>query len=251
MIIAEQKKIGELATMIADYEKVLIVGCNTCVAICHAGGEKEAGILASALRMKAKIDGRNQSIEDTSVERQCEKEFVEQLAEKMDNFDAVLSLACGIGPQTIVEVFPDAIVLPGVNTTFYGMPEKQGIWVEMCGGCGDCVLDKTAGICPIVRCSKSMLNGPCGGSQNGKCEVNKDIDCGWQLIYDRLKAQGKLAQMDEITPPKDWTTARHGGPRKMVREDLIIETGIEGKKEDKKEGKTEAKKEGTAQEGGQ
>jgi ferredoxin len=223
MIIAEQKSIDEISNMIADYDKVLVVGCNTCVAICQTGGEKEVGILASALRMKSKLAGREQTIDEDSVERQCEKEFVEKLDDKIKDYDAILSLACGIGPQTIVEVFPEQVILPGVNTTFLGLPEEQGLWEERCGGCGNCVLDKTGGICPIVRCSKSMLNGPCGGSQNGKCEVNVEIPCGWQLIYDRLKILGKLVWMDEIEPPKDWTTGRHGGPRKMVREDLIID----------------------------
>lgn len=229
MIIAEQKSIEEISKMIENCAKVLIVGCNTCVAICHTGGEKEVGILASALRLKGKTEGRSQTIDESIVERQCEKEFVEKLEDKIGNYDAVVSLACGIGPQMIVELFPDKIVLPGVNTTFLGLPEEQGIWEERCGGCGNCVLDLTAGICPIVRCSKSMLNGPCGGSQDGKCEVNIEIDCGWQLIYDRLKALGKLDNMDEITPPKDWNTGRHGGPRKMVREDLIIDEGTDDK----------------------
>ena len=103
----------------------------------------------------------------------------------------------------------------------------------MCGGCGNCVLDKTAGICPIVRCSKSLLNGPCGGSQDGKCEVNSEIDCAWQLIYDRLKAQGRLETLEEIEPPKDWSSARHGGPRKMVREDLMIDKPEESKEGEK------------------
>lgn len=223
MIVGEQKPIEEISKMIADYKSVLIVGCNTCVAVCHAGGEKEVGILASALRIKNKMEKKEQNIDEASIERQCEREFVDQIADKIKEHDCVLSLACGVGPQTIVEFYPDTIVLPGLNTTFYGMPREQGFFVELCGGCGNCVLDKTAGICPIVRCSKSMLNGPCGGSQNGKCEVNPEIDCGWQLIYDRLKAQGKLELMDEILPPKDWKPARHGGPRKMVREDLMID----------------------------
>jgi hypothetical protein len=223
MIVGEQKSIEEISKMIADFDSVLVVGCNTCVAVCHAGGEKEVGILASALRIKNKMEGKNQEIQEASMERQCEREFVEEIADKIEKADCVLSLACGVGPQTIVEFFPDTIVLPGLNRTFYGMPKEQGFFVEFCGGCGNCVLDKTAGICPIVRCSKSMLNGPCGGSQDGKCEVNKEIDCGWQLIYDRLKAQGRLDVMDEILPPKDWTPARHGGPRKMVREDLMID----------------------------
>lgn len=238
MIVGEQKPIEEISKMIADYKTVLVMGCNTCVAVCHAGGEKEVGILASALRIKNKIEGRDQKIEEASIERQCEKEFIDELADKIKEADCVLSLACGVGPQTIIEFYPDTIVFPGLNTTFYGMPMEQGFFVEFCGGCGNCVLDKTAGICPIVRCSKSMLNGPCGGSQEGKCEVNKEIDCGWQLIYDRLKAQGRLDAMDEVLPPKDWTSARHGGPRKMVREDLIIDDRIEGEKESKKEGQT-------------
>ncbi len=241
MIVGEQKSIEEISKMIADFDSVLVIGCNTCVAVCHAGGEKEVGILASALRIKNKMEGKNQEIQEASMERQCEREFVEEIADKIEKADCVLSLACGVGPQTIVEFYPDTIVLPGLNTTFYGMPKEQGFFVEFCGGCGNCVLDKTAGICPIVRCSKSMLNGPCGGSQDGKCEVNKEIDCGWQLIYDRLKAQGRLDAMDEVLPPKDWTPARHGGPRKMVREDLMIDERLEGEKEDKKEGQ---KKEG-------
>lgn len=239
MIVAEQKSIEEISNMISDYERVLIVGCNTCVAICHTGGEKEVGILASALRMKSKMDGKNQTIDEAIIERQCEKEFIEKLTDKIEDYDAILSLACGIGPQTIIEMFTDQIVLPGVNTTFLGVPEEQGIWEERCGGCGNCVLDKTGGICPIVRCSKSMLNGPCGGSQDGKCEVDVEIACGWQLIYDRLQALGKLDAMDEIEPPKDWNTARHGGPRKMVREDLVIDepTGEKVSKSTKEEGK--------------
>ena len=223
MIVGEQKPIEEISEMIADCKSVLVVGCNTCVAVCHAGGEKEVGILASALRIKNKVEGKEQKISEASIERQCEREFLEEIEDKIKETDCVLSLACGVGPQTIIEFFPDTMVIPGLNTTFYGMPREQGFFVELCGGCGNCVLDKTAGICPIVRCSKSMLNGPCGGSQNGKCEVNKDIDCAWQLIYDRLKAQGRLNAMDEILSPKDWTSARHGGPRRMVREDLMID----------------------------
>jgi hypothetical protein len=237
MIVGEQKPIEEIFNMIADYKKVLVMGCNTCIAVCHAGGEKEVGILASALRIKNKMAGRDQEIIEVSMERQCEKEFVDNLAERISDADCVLSLACGVGPQTIVEFYPEAIVLPGINTTFYGMPKEQGFFVEFCGGCGDCVLHMTGGICPIVRCSKSMLNGPCGGSQDGKCEVGTDIDCGWQLIHDKLKAQGKFQFMEEIIPPKDWKPARHGGPRKMVREDLMIDETVEEEIEhSKKEG---------------
>jgi len=160
--------------------------------------------------------------------------------------DAVLSVACGIGVQTMNEQFPEKITLPGLNTTFLGQPTEQGIWAERCQACGNCVLALTGGICPIARCSKSLLNGPCGGSQNGKCEVKRvkmkggkpvtivdkrgkevpvmeEIECAWQLIYERLEALGRLGFLDEIQPAKDWTPSRDGGPRKIVREDLRVE----------------------------
>jgi hypothetical protein len=85
-------------------------------------------------------------------------------------------------------------------------------------------LDLTAGVCPIARCAKSLLNGPCGGSQQGKCEIDPEVPCAWQLIYDRLKAQGRLDRLLEITPARDWSTSRHGGPRRLLREDLRIES---------------------------
>ena len=255
MIVAEQKPLGEIKAMIADYDKVLIVGCGTCVAVCFAGGEKEVGILASSLRMATKLDGQNpvlsvaegkETIEAT-VQRQCEYEYNEEVAEQIKQADVILSLACGIGVQTMNEQFPEKITLPGLNTTFLGQPTEQGIWAERCQACGNCVLALTGGICPIARCSKSLLNGPCGGSQNGKCEVKRvkmeggkpvttvnkrgkevpvmeEIDCAWHLIYERLEALGKLDLLDEIQPGKDWTPSRDGGPRKIVREDLRLET---------------------------
>jgi hypothetical protein len=111
-------------------------------------------------------------------------------------------------------------VYPGVNTKFLGGTNEPGLWTENCQSCGDCILDRTGGICPIARCSKSLLNGPCGGSQNGKCEIDKDIDCAWQLIYDQMKGLGRLDDLLKIEPIKDWSKNRDGGPRKVVREDL-------------------------------
>jgi len=134
----------------------------------------------------------------------------------------VLSLACGLGVQTMNEQFPDKITLPGLNTTFLGQPTEQGVWAERCQACGNCVLALTAGICPIARCSKSLLNGPCGGSNNGQCEIDPKVDCAWQLIYERLKSLDKLGLMTEIQPARDWSTSRDGGPRKIVREDLRL-----------------------------
>jgi len=222
MIVAERKPIEEILNMIAGFEKILILGCNTCVAVCSAGGQKEVEILASIIRMDRKKKGESIEIGEKTVERQCEPEFLEPLEGIVDKYDTILSMACGVGVNFLADIFKATIVLPALNTTFMGVTEKQGVWSERCTGCGNCVLDKTGGLCPIARCSKSLLNGPCGGSVNGKCEINSGIDCVWQLIYDRLKKLNQLEKLEEIFPIKDWSPAGHSGPRKIVREDLII-----------------------------
>lgn len=222
MIVAEQKPLEEIKAMLAPYQKVLIAGCGTCVTVCFAGGEKEVAILASALRMATGLEGSPKEILEATIQRQCEYEYNEAVAETLKEVDAVLSLACGIGVQTMNEQFPDIITLPGLNTTFLGQPTEQGVWVERCQACGNCVLATTGGICPIARCSKSLLNGPCGGSQNGVCEIDPDVPCVWQEIYDRMKALGRLEELLVVTEPKDWSTSRDGGPRKIVREDLKL-----------------------------
>ncbi len=220
MIVGEQKPLEEIKELIGEAGKVLVAGCGTCVTVCFAGGEREAQILASALRLASQVDGGPKEVTDVTVQRQCEWEYIDPLAEQIAESDVVVSLACGIGVQTLVERFPDAWVVPGLNTTFLGMPQEQGIWVERCQACGDCILGLTGGICPIARCSKQLLNGPCGGSQDGKCEIDPELDCAWHLIYERLERMDRLDLMLEYQPAKDWSTSRDGGPRKIVREDL-------------------------------
>jgi ferredoxin len=222
MIIAEQKPLEEIKGLIAGAEKVLVVGCGTCVTVCFAGGEKEAGILASSLRMATKLDGNGQGVTHVTVQRQCEWEYIDPLSEQVGEADIVLSLGCGVGAQALAERFPQAVVVPGLNTSFMGMPTEQGVWEERCAACGDCILGLTGGICPIARCAKQLLNGPCGGSQNGVCEIDPDTPCAWQLIYDKLKAQDRLHLILEIQPPKNWSASRDGGPRKITREDLRL-----------------------------
>jgi len=223
MIVADRKPFDEIVEIIDRYDKILIVGCDSCVAVCHAGGEKEVGILASQLRIKFQKDDIKKKILEATVERQCEWEMVEPILEKLDEADAILSMACGVGVNFLADkLADDIVVLPALDTTFYGATEDEGIWAEKCAGCGKCVLHLTGGICPIARCAKSILNGPCGGSNEGKCEVDENIDCAWQLIYDRLKALDQLENIIEIQPVKDWSTALDGGPRKRVREDLRI-----------------------------
>jgi len=222
MIVGEQKPIAEIKELVAPYKKVLVLGCGTCVKTCFAGGEDEVAVLASALRLSFKKDGKDMEINEFTVERQCENEFIQEAAPRVAENDAVLSLACGAGVQDIARLFMSTPVLPGVNTTFIGIQESNGIFTEECSGCGDCVLGIFGGICPITRCSKKLLNGPCGGSQNGICEVNPDTPCAWQLIIERLTELGQLDNLRKYIPPKNWQTGLSGGPRRLVREDHII-----------------------------
>jgi len=222
MIVAEQKTLDEIKGLVKNAHNVLVVGCGTCVTVCFAGGSREAAILASSLRMTSRLDGSPKQVSDVTVQRQCEWEYLDPISDQVKEVDIVLSLGCGIGVQAIAEHFPNTWVVPGLNTKFLGLPVEQGVWSERCAACGDCILGLTGGICPIARCSKSLLNGPCGGSEAGHCEVNAEIPCAWQLIYDRLNSLGKLEVLMEIQPPKNWRTSRDGGPRKIVREDLRL-----------------------------
>lgn len=222
MIIAERKPLGEIAGFIEGFGKVLVVGCGGCATVCLAGGEAEVKIVGSALRIAAREAGRRQEVLEDCVTRQCEPEFVEAALQRIekDRVNAVLSLACGVGVNFLAERLGEIPVFPGLNTKFLGATAEPGVWVEMCAGCGNCVLHLTGGICPVARCSKSILNGPCGGSNNGKCEISPDVDCGWELIIERMKRLGTLDRLLEITPPRDWSSSPHGGPRRVVREDL-------------------------------
>ncbi|UCC66901.1 MAG: methylenetetrahydrofolate reductase C-terminal domain-containing protein [Deltaproteobacteria bacterium] len=221
MIVAEGKSIDEILEMVDKYDKILLIGCKGCVAVCAAGGEKEVQFLASAIRTARKRDGREIEIREVTLERQCDPEYVEQIRGYAGDYQAILSIACGVGVQYMAEHYRDIPAFPGLNTSFMGGALEQGVWSERCQGCGNCVLHLTGGICPITRCSKSLLNGPCGGSSNGKCEVNPEIECGWQLIIDRLKVLGEFeSRFMEIFPIKDWSSSRDGGLRKMVREDM-------------------------------
>lgn len=222
MIVGEQKPLEEIRAEIAPFKKVLVLGCGTCVAVCFAGGEKEVEVLSSTLRMAGAVEGEQQEVVEAMAKRQCEDEFLDLVAEQIESVDAVLSLGCGIGVQTIAEHFPKVRVYPGLNTSFLGRPVEQGVWAARCAACGDCVLGQFAGICPIVRCSKSLLNGPCGGSHDGICEIDPSIPCGWQQIYDRLETLGNLDALLEIKPPKDWSAGLGRGARSIVREDLKI-----------------------------
>jgi ferredoxin len=216
MIVAEQKPIEEIKGFLAEHKRVLLLGCGTCVTVCLAGGEREVATLAPILRMSGSID-----VIENTIERQCDAEFFDAVKEQAESCDAILSMACGVGVQMAANIFADKPVYPALNTKFMGTNDGAGQWSENCLACGDCKLGVFGGVCPVTRCSKSLSNGPCGGSVDGKCEVDpENIDCGWQLIYDRLKTLDKLDVLAENTVPKDWSQAHDGGPRKLSREDI-------------------------------
>jgi ferredoxin len=220
MIVAKKKPIEEIIEMVRSYSKLLILGCNECVTVCEAGGKKEVAVLASALRMYFMNQGKEVKIDELTLERQCDHEYLEEVRKTVDQYSAVLSLACGVGVQFMAEKYMATPVLPGVDTCFMGVTEERGVWTERCQGCGQCILAWTGGICPVSRCAKRLFNGPCGGSSKGKCEIDKELDCGWQLIINRLSELGRMEDYEKLMPIKDWSTERAGGPRKVVREDV-------------------------------
>lgn len=222
MIVAHRKNIQELKDQLAQYKNILVLGCGTCVTVCLAGGEREVGMISSALRIAYRLAGDEHEIREATIERQCENQFIEDALKQVQDADAVLSLACGAGVQAIAERFPSKPVYAGLDTKFIGILQEQGVWTEKCSACGTCVLGSYGAVCPITRCSKGQVSGPCGGAHEGKCEVSSDLDCAWQLIYDRLKATGQLDRLLQPAPLTDWSKAHEGGCRTLVREDQRI-----------------------------
>jgi len=211
MIVGERKPFDEIKDEIRDCKKVLILGCGTCVSVCMAGGEKEVELLASELRMANKLAGKEVEIGQETIQRQCDKEYIQPIVEKAKDYDVVLSMACGAGVQLVSDVLEPKPVVPALNTSFIGVVESEGVWAERCRSCGSCVLDETGGICPVVRCAKGLLNGPCGGTKDGKCEIDPEKDCAWTLIYNRLEKQGRLDLFDQYRPPMNHQAVKRPG----------------------------------------
>ncbi len=205
MIIAKRKPFQEIMKSLEGFERVLIAGCGTCVAVCLAGGEKEVGILSAQLSIASELKGKPLKIGEATVERQCDREFLHELRRTVVDYDVVISLACGVGIQFLAELYPHKVVLPAVDTSFIGSNDEVGFWTERCRMCNQCRLALTGAICPVTMCPKGLLNGPCSGTRNGMCEVDHDKPCAWRMIYERLEQTGRLEQIKEIAPPQ-----RHG-----------------------------------------
>ncbi len=218
MIVATRKPFGAIRELVSGHKKLLIVGCGTCVSVCLAGGEKEVSILASQLRISSKLEGQGLEVDEATVERQCDREFLDDLGRrvKIADYDVILSMACGAGVQLLSDVYGHSVVAPALDTAFIGVAEGPGVWTERCRSCGDCVLGRTAGICPVTMCAKGLLNGPCGGTRHGKCEINPEMDCAWAKIYDRLAARGSLANMRQVLPPRKHS--KQASPAVLIHE---------------------------------
>jgi len=222
MIVGDIKPMEEIAASICGYKKILVVGCGSCVSVCLSGGDREAQMLSQELSRKVYYKGDPPSFSAENILRQCELDLIKAYHQIPEGTDAVLSLACGAGVQTMAEALQPLPVLPALNTTFLGASFEPGIWREMCAGCGNCLLTYTGGICPIARCSKSLLHGPCGGTNGLSCEVNPDIPCAWVQIIERLSKQNKLDLLSGIHEARDWRSGNAAGPRVRKR------TGIGG-----------------------
>ena len=213
--ITAQKPFEEISEALSGVERVYVVGCGTCATMCHTGGKSEV------LDMKAKLEAAGKKVTGWMViPTACDeltRDALIESAEDIEAADCILVMTCAFGVQTVT-LYTDKPVYPALNTLFVGKEETPGHFIEVCMQCGDCILARTAGICPLVRCAKSLLNGPCGGSVNGKCEISPDISCVWQMIYDRLAALGQLDKLEEIVPLRDWSTSREGGPRRIIIE---------------------------------
>ena len=203
MIITKQKDMEKILSSI-DNKSVFIAGCNECATLCHTGGEEEV------IAMKKALEGRNIEVTGHVVlEPAChflnDKRIFRKHKEELDKAKKILVLACGNGVQTVSEIIQNAEVISGTDTLFLGEIKHANEFEKRCNLCGECVLEDFAGLCPVTRCPKGMLNGPCGGSKNGKCEINPNLECVWNAIYERLKEKGKLSQLKKIYEPKDWS----------------------------------------------
>ncbi len=222
MIIAERKPVNEIVEMVRDAQRILVLGCRGCVSVCSAGGDREVELLCSLIRLGKKKAGQQAEVTGASLVRQCDKEYIDEIDQWQGQYDAIVSMACGVGVNFIANLRPNDQVFPAVNTTSYGGSPEQGVWTEQCAGCGDCVLHLTGGLCPVARCAKSLSNGPCGGSVDGRCEIHQEVPCIWQFIYERLSRFERREDLERVAPIRDWRTAGHGGPRKTVRDDLTM-----------------------------
>lgn len=204
MIVTVLKPLDEIMESISPYKKLLIAGCDGCTQ--PPRGMREAKTLKQLLELAGKLKNQKFEFKLTSVVKQCDSVLTKSTIKPyVDDIDAVLSLACGAGPQTVAEIFPDLPVIPAQNSHFVGIDDREGgAMFDSCLSCGDCILALTGAVCPITRCAKGLLNGACGGAREGMCELDPERDCAWELIYKRLERLGQLDRLKEFRPPRNY-----------------------------------------------
>jgi ferredoxin len=214
MIVSEPKPFVELLDSLKEYHKIFLVGCGDCATACKTGGEEQL------LEMKKQLEGQGKTVlgvcipESTCVAAKLKTELAKNM-QLLRQADAILVLSCGLGVQSVKDNDRLGLsILPGCNTVFGATMDSLGNFQEKCSMCADCVLEVTGGICPITLCPKSLLNGPCGGMNKGKCELDKDRDCAWVLIYRELEKKQKLDKIKKIHGPRDFKKALK--PHKLV-----------------------------------
>jgi len=214
MIITEQKPIQSIINSLKNYSKIFIIGCGECATACKTGGETEVAKMKQDLEAFGKAVTGSCIPSAPCVAAKLKSELVKN-TKALREADAVLVLACGLGVQSFKDNDRLGLaVFPALNTIFGAVMDAKGNFYEKCSMCGECILDKTAGICPVTLCPKGLLNGPCGGMNKGKCEVDKDQDCAWVLIYKELEKDKKLDSLREIRGPKDFK--KSGKPHKLI-----------------------------------
>lgn len=208
------KPFEEVQDLLKSLAKIYLIGCGTCCTDLKTGGKEEV------LAMKAKLESIGKTVTGWMViPSACDeltKDALQQEKEAIEKADAILALTCGFGVKRVSYNIAKPVI-PGLDTLFIGYDAELGIISEICKQCGQCLLGETAGICPITDCHKGLLNGPCGGTNKGKCEVDKEKDCAWTLIYKRLEEQGRLDVLDKIQQPKNYNVTKHPGKIQVKR----------------------------------
>ena len=203
MIVTKQKDFENIICLIQK-DPVFIVGCSQCATLCKTGGEDEIKKMVSILKVK-NINVTGWVVLDPACNFLNDKRILKSYKDKIKKAKKVLVLACGNGVQTVAEIIDNVEVIPGLDTLFLGEIKSVNEFEKRCNLCGECIQYLFDGLCPISRCPKNMLNGPCGGSMNGKCEVSKDLDCIWEVIIKKLDKEKKLFLLKRIVEPKDWS----------------------------------------------
>jgi len=209
MIITKSKDIKDVVEFVKDKRNIFLVGCGSCAEACKTGGEPEV----IALKNELESHGKKVTawiIPEETCNQNLTRKLINENKSAFEQADAVIVLACGAGVQTITNLYEEKVVYPGLDTLFLGNTRRVGDFAENCSLCGECVLGETASICPVTRCPKGLLHGPCGGMDDGKCEMDKTKECAWVRIYERLKAQGELDKLKKLKPLKDYS--KHSKP---------------------------------------